>query len=100
MSSTKATVGRDLAAFRQAYDKSLIIPQAIERGLKDLGDAWEPELEFIKRCRVPPVQFAAYRERFADFYVEVRDSGKAAKRVWCGTKAFAAKCRSAADGNG
>jgi hypothetical protein len=92
--------GKDLAAFRQAYDKSLIVPQAIETGLKTLGEAWEPQIEFINRCGVTPINFSAYRERFADYYVEVRDSGKAPKRVWCGTKSFAQKCRDAADGNG
>jgi hypothetical protein len=100
--STEKTPGkkRTFDEFRQAYDKSLIVPQAIETGLKTLGEAWEPEIDFIKRCRVSPQPFAQYRDRYADFIVEVRDSGKASKRVWCGTKAYAQKCRDAANGIG
>jgi hypothetical protein len=95
MSHTK----RDrLQDFRNAYDETITVPKAIDAGLKALGDDYEPELTFIKRCGVSPVKFAAFRDRYTDFWLEVREAGKASKRIWCGTKDFAAKCRKAANG--
>lgn len=90
----------DLDSFRKQFDKSVIVPAAIERSLKELGDSWETEADFIKRTRIGTLDFVKFRDRFSDFFLEVREAGKAPKRVWCGTKAFAQKCRDAADGNG
>lgn len=96
----KTPTKNDLTAFRKSFDKSMIVPTAIERALKELGDGWEKEADFIKRTRIGPIDFSKFRDQFAEFYVEVREAGKATKRIWCGTKAFAQKCREAADGNG
>jgi hypothetical protein len=89
----KSTTGKDLAAFRAAHDKSFIVPQKIKAGLAALGDSWEYEAEFIKRCGSSQTDFAAYRDEFSDFFIEARGTGKTPKRVWTGTKAFAAKIR-------
>lgn len=94
----KPATGRDLTAFRSAHDKSYTIPRAIEAGLKALGDSWEYEGEFVRRCAVSLTDFARYREPYMEYSVTV--GGKNPKRVWCGTKAFAAKCQEAANGNG
>jgi len=83
--------GRDIDAFRAAHDKSFIVPKRIRDGLAALGESWEYEVEFIKRCQLDNTSFAAYREQFKDFYLEL--SGKSPKRIWAGTKAFANKLR-------
>ena len=93
----KPTGGKDFESFRAAHDKSFIVPKRIKDGLAALGDSWEYEAEFIKRCGVSQTDFAFYREHFADFYVETSGStNKRGKRVWAGTKAFATKLREVA----
>jgi len=83
--------GKDLDAFRAAHDKSFIVPKRIKEGLVALGESWEYEHEFIKRCGLSQTDFAKYRDQFSDFWLLV--PGQNPKRVWAGTKAFAAKLR-------
>jgi hypothetical protein len=85
--------GKDLEMFRAAHDKSYIVPRRIKEGLTALGESWEYEAEFIKRCGLSQIDFAAYRDQFSDFYVETGGTGGRGKRVWAGTKAFATKLR-------
>jgi hypothetical protein len=86
-----APKGKDLDAFRASHDKSFIVPKRIREGLAALGESWEYEHEFIKRCGLSQTDFGAYRDQFADFWLHV--GGKSPKKVWAGTKAFAAKLR-------
>lgn len=89
-----STKGKDLGAFRAAHDKAYIIPRKIKAALAELGDSWEYESDFIRRCAMSSTDFARYRDQFAEFFVETRSSGgNRGKRVWTGTKAFAAKLR-------
>ena len=90
----KKVSGKDLEAFRAMHDKSFIVPKRIQEGLAALGDSWEYEAEFIKRCAVSQTDFAAYRDQFKDFFLETGGTGGArGKRVWAGSKAFAKKLR-------
>lgn len=90
----KKAGGKDLEAFRAAHDKSFIVPTRIKEALAALGDSWEYEGEFIKRCGVSQTDFAAYRDKFLEFTIETPGAGgNRGKRVWAGTKAFAAKLR-------
>lgn len=92
MSAKKAAArGRDEEAFRAAHDKSFIVPKKIQEGLESLGDSWEYEAEFMKRCALSTTDISQYRDQFADFFVET--SGRNPKRAWAGTKKFAAKLR-------
>lgn len=92
MTAKKTTAKtRDFNEFRAAYDKSFIVPNKIRSGLASLGESWEPEAEFIRRCGLCTTDFARYRDEFMDHVVEV--PGKQAKRVWAGTKAYANKLR-------
>lgn len=85
--------GGNLDAFRKTYDKSLIVPQKIQAALAQLGDAWEVEGDFVKRCGISQTEFGMYKERFvADYVVEVTLKGTR-RRVWAGTKKFAAAMR-------
>lgn len=95
MSSKGAPIkGKDLEAYRAAHDRAYIIPRKIKAGLADLGDSWEYEADFIRRCGLSQVDFAQYRDQFAEFFVETRaGSSSRGKRVWAGTKAFAARIR-------
>jgi hypothetical protein len=86
--------GKDLEMFRAAHDKSYIVPRRIKEGLAALGESWEYEGEFIRRCGISQTSFAAHREEFKDFFVETAgNNGNRGKRVWAGSKAFAAKLR-------
>lgn len=89
--ATKPT-GKSLSDFRAVHDKSFVIPNKIRAGLAALGDGWDYEPEFIKLCGVSVLDFARFRDEFADHYVTVGGS-KSSKRAWAGTKATAAKMR-------
>jgi hypothetical protein len=86
--------GRDLEAFRAAHDRAYIVPQRIKAGLDSLGESWEYEAEFVRRCGIASQEMPRYRDQFKDFFVEPpRGSNSNPKRVWAGSKAFAAKLR-------
>lgn len=96
MSEKKArpTGGKSLEAFRAAHDRDYIIPARIKESLNELGESWEYEADFIRRCGVSQIDFAAYRDQFTDFFINTDGSHRnRGKRVWAGTKAFAAKLR-------
>lgn len=85
--------GGNLDAFRKQYDKSLIIPAKFREALAQLGDSWETEGDFVKRVGCSQAEFGQYKEQFAaDHTVEVVIKG-VRKRVWAGTKKFAARLR-------
>lgn len=86
--------GRSLEDFRAVHDKAYIIPKSIRDVLEKLGDSWVYEAEMIRMCGVSQSDFAMYRDQFKDYYVETDGSHRSrGKRVWAGTKAFAAKMR-------
>lgn len=88
--------GRDIDAFRQNHDRAFIVPKRIRDGLEALGDSWEYEAEFVRRCGVASHEFALYRDQFSDFCVETPGTGGVrGKRVYAGTRTFAAKLRAA-----
>lgn len=86
----KERTGRSLAEFRAQHDKDFIIPARIKEGLKQLGDSWAYEMEFVKLAGVSLGDLGNYREQFAEHVVVVRRDGK---RAWAGTTASAAKMR-------
>lgn len=88
MASSK---GKDLEAFRALHDKSYLVPKKITEGLAALGDSWEYEAEFIRRCGLSQTDMGAYRDKFHEFYISV--PGKNPKRAWAGTKKFATALR-------
>lgn len=82
--------GHSLDDFRQKHDKGYIVPRKIKEALKQLGDSWVYEAEFMRIAGVSTTDLATYREPFIDDHVVLVDR---TKRVWCGTKAFATKLR-------
>lgn len=93
MSAKKASKsGKSLSDFRAAHDKNFIVPGKIKAGLEKLGpEGWEYEVEFIRTCGLSTTDFAAFRDQFEDFSVNV--GGRNPKRVWAGSKALADKMR-------
>lgn len=87
--------GKDLAAFRAAHDRAYIVPNKISAGLLALGDSWEYEGEFLRRCGIASHEMLKFRDQFADFIVEVPRTGSSGhgRRVWAGTRAFAKRLR-------
>lgn len=85
------TKGKSLDDFRAAHDKSFIVPKKIRDGLAQLGESWEYEVEFMRRCGLSTTDLAAYRTSFQDHVVDI--GGKNPKRIWAGTKKFATQLR-------
>jgi hypothetical protein len=90
---------KTLADFKAEYDPDIRIPALINAGLKSLlaegPEAWEYEIDFIRRCGpgVGLATMALYREKFAKHFVEVKHGGKNPKRVWFADVKIAAKAR-------
>ncbi len=92
--TSKEKTGRSLDKFRELHDKSYIVPKRIRDALKDLGNGWLYELEFMKLAGISSTDIGAYRDGFEEFWFMASHAGRnSAKRVWCGTKAFAEKLR-------
>jgi hypothetical protein len=88
------TKGKSIEAFRASHDKAYFVPKKIAAALAALGDSWEYEGEFIKRCQLSTTDFAAHRDEFKDYFFETSSTGgNRGKRVWAGTKPFAKKLR-------
>ncbi len=86
----KQKLGRPLTEFRATFDKDFIVPKRIREGLKELGNGWEYEAEFIRHIGVRAIDLAAYRDQFADHIVTIRVESK---RAWAGTVAAAKQMR-------
>jgi hypothetical protein len=75
--------------FKPAHVKAHIVPAKIKAGIVALTkNGWEYETDFLKSLGVSSIEGAKYRDGFLDFIVTV-NGGK--KRVYCGSKALAAK---------
>jgi hypothetical protein len=83
--------GKSLTDFRAAHDKSYIVPNKIRAALKQLGDGWEYEMDFMRIAGLSVTDLAAYREPFEKFTVLI--GGRNAKRVWFGSEKAAADAR-------
>lgn len=91
--AAKKSSGKDIESFRQAHDRTYRIPRIIKEALAELGDAWEYELEFLKRSELSTIDLAAFRDQFEPHWIEVRSGNRNVKRIWCGTVKFANKLR-------
>ena len=80
---------RTLAEFSAAYNKDEIVPRKIREGLKQIGEGWETEVNFLKIASLSTTDFANYREQFEEYMVIIQRT----KRVWAGTPEFAQKMR-------
>jgi hypothetical protein len=83
--------GRTLDEFCNNHDKKTLVPRRIKTALEQLGDSWEYEKEFIKRCQISQTEMGQFREGFNEHVVEL--GGRNSRRVWAGTVKFAKKLR-------
>lgn len=86
----KERAGRSLTAFKKAHDKDTIIPEKIRLALKELGNSWLYESEFVRSAGVSYTDMNTYREMFDEHVVFIREDKK---RVWAGTKALASQLK-------
>lgn len=95
MPKPKAKPKGTLETFRAAHDKTFTARAAIVAALRDLGDHYEYEGDFIALCKIDRAAFARLRDEFAEAHSfvppRIKGSGNPGKRVWCGTMAFRKK---------
>lgn len=84
---TVKTAGKNLAAFRAAHDKSVIVPTKIKKELAKMAagnwDAWEYEADFLRNAGVAFQDATGFRQQFEEHIVET--SGRNSKRAWFAT---------------
>jgi thiamine monophosphate synthase len=80
---------RSLSEFRQQYDLETIVPQRVQAAFREMGAGWLYEVEFAKLANVTTAQLSAFRDRYADHIVAVRDS----RRIWAGRVDIARQMR-------
>ena len=96
-----ANKARTVADFRAAHDKSVIIPNAIRKGLKAVGDIGKEHFEYDEQfralCGVQASDLADYRDqpefRKHWFITPGSSKNKGGKRVWFADAKLAAKLR-------
>lgn len=79
---TSKPKGRSLQEFKSTFDKNTIIPQKIKKALKELGNGWEYENEFIKRAGINYTDLNMFKSEFEDYFIFLT---KQHKKIWCGT---------------
>jgi len=82
--------GKTLSDFRNTYDKATIVPAKVKAALKELGAAgWEYEVAFAKLAGVSLSDLGMFRDEFAGYVVNLRDS----RRAWAGSEKTAKTMR-------
>lgn len=85
----------NMAAFRAAHDKNVIVPAKIRAAfaamLKESPEAWRYEGEIITLARISTTDMGAFREQFKDHIIDT--TGKAGKRVWFADPKMAVKAK-------
>jgi hypothetical protein len=76
-----AKVKKDKDAFRAAFDPNVIIPNKIRAALADLAkhegpDAWDEEVNFLKRAGINAQTVAQHRDTFKAHIVEAKKNSK------------------------
>jgi hypothetical protein len=99
MTKPKNTLA-DLAA---RYDKSVAVPKRIHAAIEAFskaGDDWVYEGDLLTASKISNVDLAQFRDQFADWWTEVRETGSSAKsrRVWFATKALCKKWKETTSG--
>lgn len=90
--------GKTFEDFQKTHDRKFIVARRVQDGLKSLGNSWEYETDFIRRCRVRHSEWGSISESIKEHFVTVPGGGGPGnsghkKRVVAGTKVFAGKLR-------
>lgn len=93
--ATVKVVGKTLADFRAAHDKSVIVPSKLKKALERMAtagwDTWDYEADFLRNAGVASQDCTPYRSQFEGHLVET--AGKNPKRVWFATEKAAKAAR-------
>jgi hypothetical protein len=82
--------GKTLADFRNTYDKATIVPSKVKAAIKEIGaSGWEYESQFAKLAGVSLSDLGMFRDEFAGYVVNLRDS----RRAWAGSEKTAKTMR-------
>lgn len=76
---------KDLAAFRNAHDRNVTVPNRIRAALASLkrdegNEGWEYEADLMRREKIGQTDIGAFRDQFTGHIVETR--GEKGKRIW------------------
>lgn len=82
------TAGRPVSEALGIYDKSTYIPQRIRSGVEKIGaGCYLLEGELQRLCDIKnAADFGRFREKFAEFFVEVPGPNRRPHRLWFGSK--------------
>ncbi len=74
-------VKKGLAEFRAQFDPNVIIPNKIRAAFKSLAkdegpDAWEKEVDFLRRAGINHQTIAPHRDAFKAHLVEAKDKSR------------------------
>ena len=75
--------GRTLAEFRSLHDKDTITNNKVKAAIRQLGERWEYEADFVRRAGVSYTDLGHTREAYSGYWLMLRREGK---RVWSGSK--------------
>jgi hypothetical protein len=85
--------GRSLTAFKNTYDKSIVVPAKIEAALARISTEYRTSLEFQKEADVSMTELAAFRDQYEDYIVVVKTKDSKPKDIWFGSTELAAEAR-------
>lgn len=97
MSTPKLKV-KNLADFRAAHDKNVIVPTKIKNALVEMeaeggAENWDYEPDFIKRAGISITDVNQFRDQFSSHIAEAKSGSKSVKRAWFVSPKIAAKAR-------
>lgn len=87
--------GKTLEAFVELHDRNTGLRRRVQLALEDLGDSWEYEGEFTRRCRISNSDWTALAQQIPAHVVAIgpQPGHPRGRRIIAGTKAFAGKLR-------
>lgn|SRR5574341_785109 len=102
MAKAKLTPTRNVATFRAAHHRDVVIPNKIKAALAKMAEDhgpehYEYESDFVKLAGISNTDLSTYRDGFNDFIVEAKPIGasnsRAARRAWFATAKAAKTAR-------
>ena len=95
-----AKLKKDKQAFRNLFDQSVIVPNKIRAAFdslaKDEGpEAWEAEIDFLRRARLNAQTVGPHRDAFKAHIVEAKNASRKPVNVWFSDPKAAAEMRKA-----
>lgn len=90
----QAVRGKSFNEFVEHNDRNVMIPKRLTTALKQMGNSWEDEREFLKLAGVSNTDITRFRDQFQEYIVVYRSAETGnVRRAWAGTKELAKKMR-------